>query len=698
MADDAGGRRRSTSPWRVFLSHTAELGDSVDGRSFVAAAEAAVIRAGHAVTDMAYFTARDHEPADYCEGRVADADVYVGIVGHRYGTPVRGQPALSYTELEYEAASTLGLPRLVFLLSEGHASKPSDSQPTEHRARQQAFRQRLRDEAGVTVALVATPADLEIRLYQALVELRQDPPSPPRYPQNRLRKLRGSHTQEEMAELASVTTTTYRNWERGRTRPLPHSIRDLCRIHGVQEHELGFDSPPDTAAHPLQTARYAETILDPTTAVLPTQLLTSGMLEGLASISGMLLTDVQGAVARRAVSVGSDAPAAIARSTQAAFLLDYYDTERLARFGLRPYAFVIEGQTVATTVVGRPGWFGQSIPLNIGAGRTLDEPAETCRWHPNPPPPFIPATPEVVDQAVDRLARSARPDNTVVMSNKPLYRLLDLSFGNGALDATFGLDWFAHYALTYDLLERELAEALAHQQSSLPLRGALLPDSRAVVEYGARLCAGGFGALFAIARRADRAHPRDFLLVAQRRSSRVLNVSGKLAVMPKGFHQHLVDPAGEVEIGMSMRRELEEELFGRVDLDEDAGRPRLSLAPYHDTASTVPMRWLLERQACTFDCTAVGLNLLAGNYDFFGLIATTNEEFWDRFAASCMPNWEAESVQTYSSMDATALASLILDPLWTDESLVALVEGLRCLAERYPDRVRLPHLETPPCV
>jgi multiple sugar transport system substrate-binding protein len=155
----------------VFLSYTSELNEQPDGRSFVAAARSAANRAGHVPADMDYFTARNQDPADYCMARVAGADVYVAIVGLRYGEPVRSRPDLSYTELEFDTATACGLPRLVFLVRADAAALASVSQSPEHRARQEAFRRRLQA-SGVMTARVATPAELEIRLYQALVELR----------------------------------------------------------------------------------------------------------------------------------------------------------------------------------------------------------------------------------------------------------------------------------------------------------------------------------------------------------------------------------------------------------------------------------------------------------------------------------------------------------------------------------------------
>jgi Domain of unknown function (DUF4062)/Tetratricopeptide repeat len=156
----------------VFLSHTSELRLYPAGRSFVAAAEQAVIRADGVVLDMAYFTARKDHPASYCREQVGRADVYAGIIGFRYGSPVRDEPGLSYTELEFATAGELDLPRLVFVLDENAVLQLPQmflSDPV-HGERQRAFRDRVMD-AGITVQPVDSPDRLETLLFQALTTL-----------------------------------------------------------------------------------------------------------------------------------------------------------------------------------------------------------------------------------------------------------------------------------------------------------------------------------------------------------------------------------------------------------------------------------------------------------------------------------------------------------------------------------------------
>ena len=105
----------------------------------------------------------------------------MGLFGLRYGSPVRDQPQVSYTELEFDTATEAGLPRLVFILDEDAELRIPPSRVSDreagHRERQRAFRERLRHEAGVTVGKVANPDRLEMLLYQALVESRPAAPA-----------------------------------------------------------------------------------------------------------------------------------------------------------------------------------------------------------------------------------------------------------------------------------------------------------------------------------------------------------------------------------------------------------------------------------------------------------------------------------------------------------------------------------------
>jgi len=126
---------------QVFISHTSDMALFPEVRSFVQAAMDAVDpRAGMAAVDMRSFAARDGEPAEYCRRRVRECEIYVGVIGFRYGSLVPRE-LVSYTELEFIEAGLADLPRLVFLMAET-ADRPADL-ADEDRSAVQAFRERL---------------------------------------------------------------------------------------------------------------------------------------------------------------------------------------------------------------------------------------------------------------------------------------------------------------------------------------------------------------------------------------------------------------------------------------------------------------------------------------------------------------------------------------------------------------------------
>lgn len=129
---------------QVFVSHTSDMARFPENRSFTQAALDAVVRAGMTPVDMRYFAARDGAPADYCRARVRECQIYVAVIGFRYGSMVPGE-TVSYTELEFQTATSADMPRLVFLLEDA-ASLPTGCADG-NQGPVEGFRERLRDGA-----------------------------------------------------------------------------------------------------------------------------------------------------------------------------------------------------------------------------------------------------------------------------------------------------------------------------------------------------------------------------------------------------------------------------------------------------------------------------------------------------------------------------------------------------------------------
>jgi hypothetical protein len=234
-----------------------------------------------------------------------------------------------------------------------------------------------------------------------------------------------------------------------------------------------------------------------------------------------------------------------------------------------------DGREIVTSVLTCPGWLDLDCPLNADRDRLMyaDGGARVD----------VPLDAATADAAAGRLAETLVAGTRFV--DMPLYRLTRISIGKGELGGSLGITQFAAYALTLDLLEGELADALtagmAPEPGSLPLRDRYLPDLASVLGVAGRLCAGGPLALCAFARPADPYRgPADYTLLVQERSGSVLNAARQLAVIPKGFHQPLTDFRGDAKIAATLRREMEEELFGRDDIDNTVNE-RHAADPMH---------------------------------------------------------------------------------------------------------------------
>ena len=365
----------------------------------------------------------------------------------------------------------------------------------------------------------------------------------------------------------------------------------------------------------------------------------------------------------------------------AAALATYYGS-RLDDHGL--YTARCDDLTVNTSILTCTNWLDLDCELR--------PPYDQLRVPSAQPEADLDLDEHAAGRAVQRLAETLSMNTR--LADSPIYRLLSTDIREHQLSGTFGVAQFVHYALTADLLEGELVDAVAAGSTAMPLRDRYLPDLRSVLDVGDRLCAGGVLALTAIARPADPYRGEaDYLLLVQERSGNVLNATRRLAVIPKGFHQPLTDVRRDAQVGSTLRREMEEELFGRPDIDNTLGA-QLAADPMHPTRLSEPMRWLMEQPGrLRMECTGFGLNLVSGNYEFASLIVIEDEEFWARYGGVVEANWESATLRQYSTTDTELVTELLGDVAWSNEGLFAMTQGLHRLAELSGDRVKLPAIE-----
>jgi DNA-binding XRE family transcriptional regulator len=482
------------------------------------------------------------------------------------------------------------------------------------------------------------------------------------------------HTQESLAAKLHVAPSTIVRWEAGDYAPLPYVRPKLARLLGCSQQQLD-----DLIREPNQDIGQLAHDVDFACDWLDRQ---AGWASGscrrmvISRLASLNMAELRDQDIRRG---------RVSRSDVVSALAGYYGPRA---DGHGTYRARFDDCEVATSIMSRADWLDLVCPLTPGNDRL-----ELASAVVNDQISFDDiAARHAMSRLVEIAAREVR------IADLPLYGLTSLNVSEGGIVGSLNLTSFLKYALTTDLVEGELIDAVAGgsmiEPGLLPLRDTYLPRVTSILDVESRSCAGGALALFAIARPEDRYRgPADYLLLIQERAGHVLNTTGRLAVVPKGFHQPLSDSRAGAPISATLRRELEEELFGRSDVDNTLGERRVA-DPMHPNRLSEPMQWLSADQTrLRLECTGFGFNLVNGNYEFASLMVIDDEEFWNRYGDRIEANWESVGLRQYSSLDRRFITELIADESWSNEGLFALLQGLRRLGQVGGNRTNLPKVE-----
>lgn len=414
------------------------------------------------------------------------------------------------------------------------------------------------------------------------------------------------------------------------------------------------------------------------------ELATIDFVTHLAAQSGRAIGEVYQQVATRADELNAE-PTSLRLQRQhqrqnmscndlADAVFEYYDAADQC------YRSSITGTEVTLPILVQPEWTSMNVDMNDGDSGVFDATA--------------PGAIELVGEpmfraAVERLADAEA--NSKVFYDNPTYRLIDPRASRDRLIPRFGQARFADFAIGCGLMEAELASSLT-DSSGTPIRDELLPTTNAALDFDSYVCAGGPVSLFAAARPAAGSRPADYALFLQVRGARVMDISGRLSTIPKGWHEPAGEIAAQADLRSTLLRELEEELLGAKELELITDESRRTADPLHARARSTAMKpFLTGAEGFHVRSTGFGINLLSGTFEAPCLIAVDDEAWWEEYGHMIGGNWETSEIEIYSSANSAGLARLAADPRWVFEGLFSLLEGLRVLREvGDPTRVDLP--------
>jgi transcriptional regulator with XRE-family HTH domain len=253
------------------------------------------------------------------------------------------------------------------------------------------------------------------------------------------------YTQESLAAALHVDRSTVIRWEAGGHAPLPYLRPRLARLLGQSPEHLRELIDGDSGARPVAEGvsvdvEVAFDWLDRRASWLPGTSRRK-VMSGLGALDDRALHDRNG---RRAKAGRSDVAHALS---------DYYGDRCIQ--GLGAYRARCDGRGIVTSIVTQSEWLDLACSLAPGhdrlmlASSALGDPMEIDDL--------------AARHAVRRLIEVV--DLDVRLANAPIYRLLGVDIRQGSISGTVGLVSFVEYALTMDLLEGELLDAIVCKYS-----------------------------------------------------------------------------------------------------------------------------------------------------------------------------------------------------------------------------------------
>lgn len=156
---------------QVFVSST--YTDLIEERQ---TAVAAILKAGHIPAGMELFTSGDKSQLDVIKRWIEESDVYMLILGTRYGSiePISG---LSYTEVEYDYAVSIGKPFFALVMGDLAVDKKLKSKASSFLEKENPDKLKLFRAKTLSkmCSIYADIRDIKSHIYESLIDLSHQP-------------------------------------------------------------------------------------------------------------------------------------------------------------------------------------------------------------------------------------------------------------------------------------------------------------------------------------------------------------------------------------------------------------------------------------------------------------------------------------------------------------------------------------------